>query len=68
MGRAGMDGEVTHHALQDVYDTIITLEKGLKKLWGYSSDGQSACLARKRSWVRLPLPPQHKKQTWERQI
>lgn len=39
MGRAGVEGEVTHHALQDVYDTITTLELGMKKLWGYSSDG-----------------------------
>jgi len=33
MDRAGIEGEVTHHALQDVYDTIMTIELGLKNLW-----------------------------------
>lgn len=31
--RAGIEKEISHHALEDVYDTIIALEKGLQKLW-----------------------------------
>jgi len=31
--RAGIEKEITHHALEDVYDTIFALEEGLKKLW-----------------------------------
>jgi len=33
MERAGISGEVTHHALQDVYDTIKVLEIGMNRLW-----------------------------------
>ena len=32
MERAGIEGKVTHHALNDVYDTIRTLELGIKKV------------------------------------
>jgi oligoribonuclease (3'-5' exoribonuclease) len=31
--RHGIKKEISHHALEDVFDTIITLEGGLKKLW-----------------------------------
>lgn len=31
--RAGISKEISHHALEDVYDTIIVLEAGLRKSW-----------------------------------
>lgn len=31
--RANIEKEVTHHALQDVYDTCQVIELGLKRLW-----------------------------------
>lgn len=38
MERAGISGVVTHHALNDVYDTILTLEAGLRRLWDFQKE------------------------------
>ena len=31
--RCGIEKEISHHALEDVFDTIIATEMGLKRLW-----------------------------------